>query len=397
MDPSSAQRVIEDLRKGLPPDGHVCHFTVGRESEINTLYNRLERSTTGALLLKANYGSGKSHLLRFIKEKALQEGYLVSSVSLDARSAVRFNRMDQIMGAILRNLEVPTKLRQKGIRPFFDMVSGIIGSKKGQDNASFWKRLTNGWRWDLSSATESPALFVALRAWSTGNSSVHDLIEDWLLQSWNYKSQRKRLYIDLVAELRNHFRDPRPDWKFYNDGIFEFHTQGYAQSWALLRDIHNLSIAAGLKGLIILFDEFEDVIHNMNNIKHQETAFWNLFEFYFAKEYHGMTYFAVTPDFAKKCKRLLIEKRRWDYDFTIFDALPTFEMSPLKESELQELGLKILEVHGIAYDWEPDTIMKMHELKAIVAKAASVQVQDRARQTIKEIVRHLDMLFEDME
>ena len=72
-------------------------------------------------------------------------------------------------------------------------------------------------------------------------------------------------------------------------------------------------------------------------------------------------------------------------------------MSPLTAEELQELALKIFEVHGIAYDWEPDSVMKMHELKVIVAKAASVQVQDRARQTIKEIVRHLDRLLEDME
>lgn len=41
--------------------------------------------------------------------------------------------------------------------------------------------------------------------------------------------------------------------------------------------------------------------------------------------------------------------------------------------------------------------MKMPELKAIVARSASVQIQDRARQTIKEIVKHLDRLLEDVE
>jgi hypothetical protein len=173
--------------------------------------------------------------------------------------------------------------------------------------------------------------------------------------------------------------------------------QAYTQSWAALRDIHRLSVEAGYRGFIILVDEFEDVIHNMRNIQHQESAFWNLFQFYGAKKFDGMTYFAVTPDFAKKCKSLLLEKGRWDYDYGLFDKLPTFEMSPLTAEELQELALKIFEVHGIAYNWEPDSVMKMHELKAIVAKTASVQVQDRARQTIKEIVRHLDRLLEDME
>jgi hypothetical protein len=64
-------------------------------------------------------------------------------------------------------------------------------------------------------------------------------------------------------------------------------------------------------------------------------------------------------------------------------------MSPLTAEELKELATRILSVHGIAYDWEPDLMMKMSELKTMVASTASIQVQDRARQTIKEIVRYL--------
>ncbi|OGP85095.1 MAG: hypothetical protein A2V87_08600 [Deltaproteobacteria bacterium RBG_16_58_17] len=70
-------------------------------------------------------------------------------------------------------------------------------------------------------------------------------------------------------------------------------------------------------------------------------------------EFQGMTYFAVTPDFTRKCKTLLLQKGRWDYDYSLFDKIPTFEMSPLTAEELQELAIRILEVHGIAYYWEP--------------------------------------------
>lgn len=397
MNSSHAQRVIEDLRIGIPPNGYVCHFTVGRKSEVDQLNARLSEARKGALLLKANYGSGKTHLLRFLKERALEEGYVISSVTLDAKSAVRFNRMDQILGAIWRGLEIPDENSDKGVRPFLNEICKKVEISKSKKIECFWKNLTNSWRWDLSNVLDSPALFVALRAWSTGSSTTHDLIEDWLFQPWNYRAQRKHLYKSLVEQLRRHFRDPRPDWKFYSDGIFDFHLQGYSQCWATLRDICKLSSAAGYKGFIILFDEFEDVIHNIKNINHQEAAFWNLFDFYMGDEFKGMTYFAVTPDFARKCKTLLLRKGRYDYDYSLFDKIPTFEMSPLTAEELQELAIRILEVHGIAYDWEPDLVMKMSALKAIVAKTASVQVQDRARQTIKEIVRHLDRLIEDME
>ena len=397
MDPSNARRVIEDLRIGIPPDGYICHFTVGRKSEIDRLNSRLRQAHKGALLLKANYGSGKTHLLRYLKERALAENYVVSSVTLDAKSAVRFNRMDQILGAIWRGLETPTNNGRKGIRPFMSEICSRIETSKLRKRTCFWCDLSNEWRWDYSEVLEAPSVYIGLRAWVTGKSEVQELIEDWFFQPWVYKTQRSRLYHSLVGQLRNYFRDPRYDWQFYSDGVFDFSVQAYTQSWAALRDIQRLSVEAGYRGFIILFDEFEDVIHNIRNIQHQESAFWNLFQFYGAKKFDGMTYFAVTPDFAKKCKSLLLEKGRWDYDYSLFDKLPTFEMSPLTAEELQELALKIFEVHGIAYDWEPDSVMKMHELKVIVAKAASVQVQDRARQTIKEIVRHLDRLLEDME
>ncbi len=100
MKTQDAQRVVDSLRKGIPPDGYIGRFTVGREDEIQMLSDRLRIALPGSLLLKANYGCGKSHLLRFVRETALEQGYVVSSITLESKSAVRFNRMDQIMGAI---------------------------------------------------------------------------------------------------------------------------------------------------------------------------------------------------------------------------------------------------------------------------------------------------------
>jgi hypothetical protein len=51
----------------------------------------------------------------------------------------------------------------------------------------------------------SPRLFIALRAWTTGVDTVHDLVEDWLYQPWIYTSQRSVLYAKLIEQLRNYF------------------------------------------------------------------------------------------------------------------------------------------------------------------------------------------------
>jgi hypothetical protein len=391
---SEARQVIEMLRKGIPPDGYVRYFTVGRKTEIDYLISKLLKAQQGVLLLKANWGAGKTHLLRFIRETALQEGYAVSSVTLDANSAVRFNRMDQIFGAICRGIEVPN-LPRKGIGSFFDLICKCIKNKKKGNRQSFWNQLTNNSQWDYSDILSSRGLFVALRAWYFGEPAVQNLIEDWLYGPWFYYTQRKLLYKELVEKLREKFRDPRMEWQFYADGVFIFNTNGHYQSWAALRDLHTLACSAGLRGFIILFDEFEDVIQNIKNIAHQQSAFWNLFEFYSGKQFPGMTFYAVTPDFVKKCKQLLLSKQVWDYDFNRFDALETFEMSPLNKRELYELSVKIMKTHAIAFAWKPDLFIKASELRTLVDKAASVQIQDRVRYTIRKIVKVLDRYLED--
>lgn len=395
MNLAQAQRVIESLRKGIPPDGFIRHFTVGRASEVAQLTERLDDVVPGALLLKANYGSGKTHLLRFTRECALEKGFAVSTVTLDCKGAVRFNRMDQVFGAICRNIEVPDGLGQKGIRSVLNFLVERIEHAKSDTAGAFWRDLTNNWRWDYSEVLDSPAVFVALRAWATGNSTAHDRVEDWLLSPWSYRTQRSKLYFDLIGSMRRFFHDPRPERHFYRDGVFEFHTQGYAQSWMALRDLQRLLCESGLKGLVLLFDEYEDVVTNLRNVAHQEAAFWNLFQFYGGKQFPGLSFYAVTPEFVEKCVTLLTGKGRWDYDYGRFKAIPTFQMSPLDVEELEELAMRILETHGIAYNWEPDLVMLSTELDKIVRKAASVQVQDRARHTIITVVKALDRLLEE--
>ena len=140
MDVAQAQQVIESLRRGIPPHGFVRHFTVGREAEIDGLVRQLESQRGIALLLKANYGSGKSHLLRFIREEALARNFAVSMVTLDSSSAIRFNRMDQMFGAICRNIEIPEVSDCRGIRPFFDLLVKRINEC---DCEQFWSDLSN--------------------------------------------------------------------------------------------------------------------------------------------------------------------------------------------------------------------------------------------------------------
>lgn len=396
MRPAEAQRVVGQLRMGIPPAGYTKHFTVGRHHEIATLETSLHGQGTPVLLLQANYGSGKSHLLRYLRDHALSENFAVSFVTLDARSGVRFNRMDQIMGAIFRNIEIPHQYGPAGLAGALDLIRRAcdqVREKSGKVDG-FWKNLTNGWRWDFSETLHSAPIFIAIRAWCTGDQDAQDLVIDWLQEPENYRSQRKQLYIRLVEELRMHFRDPRPDWQFYSDNVFAFHSDGYRAVWDGLRDMNDLLVGSGLRGLIVLFDEFEDVLTGLTNVQWKEAAFWNLFLFMGGQRFPGKTFYAVTPNFVVKCKEQLLDKGRVDFDYERFDQLPSFKMSPLSHTELAELAGRILKAHALAYEYPPERV-PVSQLRDLVAHLSRSPVHDRARHTIREVVKLLDTILED--
>jgi hypothetical protein len=59
-------------------------------------------------------------------------------------------------------------------------------------------------KWDFSQSLESPAIFIALRAWMSGRVNK-DLVEDWLFQKSNYKTQD--LYQELIHKSRMCYRE----------------------------------------------------------------------------------------------------------------------------------------------------------------------------------------------
>ncbi len=122
LDQLQAERIIEQLRYGVPPPERIREFTVGRDVQLKELQSSLDTPTDdvgAALLVKANYGAGKSHLLQVIREMALDAGYAVSLVVVNAQEGVRFNRMDTIFGAVCREMEVGNS-EGKGIGTLFD-------------------------------------------------------------------------------------------------------------------------------------------------------------------------------------------------------------------------------------------------------------------------------------
>lgn len=389
--------VVEQLRVGIPPRGATLRFTVARDGEIAGLREQLEDNQNSALLVHANYGAGKSHLLRVLEEIALERGFVVALVVADANGGVRFDRMDTILGEVCKEIQVPGK-RGRGIGTLFDSYKQASDYDLDEQARADRQTISNNERWDKDDrfCLWAPGIYVALRAWRFRSDDPHyrEYIQDWLSTPYNYRGQRRNLYLGLVKELGAHFHDPRPQWRFMNDDVFAFHKNGYRYSWAALRDVDFLSRCSGFRGLVLLVDEFEDVIYNLSRVNYKQDAFRNLFRFFAGRDSLGQSYFAVTPDFAWKCRYELQRRGIYELHTDRFDSLPRFKLSPIRVADMFSLAKKIRGAHSSAYDWDAEGALGDDELERHCAELMRIEAPNKNRQVVTSIVRLLDHRLE---
>lgn len=328
LTPEEAERIIESLRMGVPPMGFTLPFTVGRKAELA----ELKRTLTGDVVagsgrfLKANYGSGKSHLLKVIREMALDAGYAVSFITMDASGGVRGNRMDQVLEAVCRGIELPP------------------GGSPG---------LASLFRVAVNSGVDVDRV-VRSGYWIRPNPVNYDRVADRFQRGQYFK-----------------YRSDRP--------------QFYRQCWNALTDLHTLAKACGFKGLVLLVDEFEDVVTNLIRSDYKRAAFDNLLAFFDGEKFAGLSYFAVTPEFT-----IRVQVRRPLRADGSVPWLPSFELAPPGKADVKRLAYTIRAVHAIAYDLESDETLSNGDLDRQVDKLLGISSQDRIRQTIEGIVEALD-------
>src|SRR5262249_39296475 len=155
---------------------------VGRETQIRELTRSLEHGdrTPGsdgkALLVRANWGAGKSHLLQVVREVALENNYAVSLIVADAQGAVRFNRMATILWEVCRQIECPGT-ESKGIGALFSSYGAVVDGRLTSRLRTLRSEISNNGRWDQSATLDSPAMYVALRAWSVCDDADRPTVE----------------------------------------------------------------------------------------------------------------------------------------------------------------------------------------------------------------------------
>lgn len=383
---NQALHYIESLRLGIPPNQAISYFTVGRRAEINSLYNLLSKPNQKIKLLQANYGSGKTHLLKLLREEALRRNFSVSLLTLDGKSGIRFSKLDEIFGSMCRNLAMPDG--SKGVSGLFDAIKhGSSSQAKHIQQYKFY----NGNR-------RSAPLQEALNWWLKYDlPQTRDVIVEWISNPYHFTttSSQEKLYYRILNKTYFSSQDKAQLAVLRREGVFKWSDSAdYTRTWAAFAEVDRLVRIAGAKGLILLIDEFEDVVTNLTSPQ-QRIAFSHLFSFY-SGMFPGLTVFAVTPDFVEKCKNVLRRKGIWNYSVSDFAQLPTLMFSPLGGAELYEFSCRVFELYEHAYQITFTNREEiLYSLRELSFQASRGLIPDLPRHIAKQATKILDAYLED--
>src|SRR3989440_5991126 len=104
-----AQHIVRKLgESGIPPTRGLEAYTVGMDSLLGTLENEYLRGYlpdggSSFKLVVGEYGSGKSHFLYCLRDKAWENGYVVSRTELSPKECPYDNQL-KVYQSVVANL-----------------------------------------------------------------------------------------------------------------------------------------------------------------------------------------------------------------------------------------------------------------------------------------------------
>jgi hypothetical protein len=120
-DQFTARKAIEALRLGIVPLDSIDNFTIGRDKEIDYLQKWFDNKKKGSLFIKGEYGSGKSHLLEYIRSWSQNNGWAIANVEIGLEENP-FHKPHQIYQELLKSFRCPLEGRMSGFRDFVRYV-----------------------------------------------------------------------------------------------------------------------------------------------------------------------------------------------------------------------------------------------------------------------------------
>lgn len=330
--------MINALQQGIPPEIGISQLVFGLDEQKELVTQHLKEVSDGSsrfLVIVGDYGTGKTHLLQFILETSLTKNFISSKIALKPECNFKDN-----------------------ILVYSDLIKHLILPDNRSENALDWIARNVGRRQLPPSVPRNIALAFSKAADQT--------------------RQRRRIFLDYISgrpvgirELRKMASFPRIKLKLENEN-FNLLVNGMA---SICRQLE-------YSGLVLLFDEVENVIASSLTTRQSEKAVSNLIELLKTIDYFSDVYFvfACTPELFEILKVLGVQ----------FNDSNSTKLSFLRSEDLFLLGQEIRKIHGIAFDWEPELVFADSVLENICEKSTSRN--GNTREFVKTITQLLNSM-----
>lgn len=212
-----ARKGIEALRLGIVPYDQVEDLTFGRGTEIQKINKWLHNRTNSSLFCIGEYGAGKSHLLAYLFEHALKNKYAVAFAEIDPKEA-SFANPRRVYKYLVKSFCYLTENGER--KGFKDFLSNAILQGLLDDHMyySILKKINEPHIWEWLMANGWPVINYYLR-----NLNVYS-------------------YRDI-----------------HYPGLYDHTTAANVYCYMLSGLGWAASHMPGLKGLVLIFDEVENI------------------------------------------------------------------------------------------------------------------------------------------
>ncbi len=382
-----ARAIIEELRKGSVPVDYVPFFTVGRENWLTFIEDDLDKyiAEGGAKVrfLSGDYGDGKTHFMSVIRHLSLKKGFAVSFVVLTRETPI--HKFEAVYQAIVKQLR--GQFDGLGIRNLLESYLNEMGKTLVQEDGELSSEGLSEISNELRNLSGMDINFA---------NGVIALLKNRFQPLREGEDQEER---DNTRESLYHWFEggkvTKKDLKPFQ--IFEIINKTNSKNFlnALIAFLRHV----GYKGLILLMDELETVVGQGKSVRN--AAYENVRLLIDNTEQAGYLhiFFSIIPDVLESEKgfksydalwsrvRSIGESKRLNYRGVLIDLHRT----PLKTSELVELGKTLRAIHGNSYRWEAEERITDDLLEQICKNQKKMGVLSEVRLFVKQVIRVLDM------
>ncbi|MFN6562906.1 MAG: ATP-binding protein [Nostoc sp. ChiSLP01] len=394
--------LINSLGAGVVPRVGVEHIAVGREKELQSLLQNLDDIAEGVAAFRfiiGNYGSGKSFLLQLIRNRAMEQGFVVADADLspERRLAGSNNEGLATYRELMSHLATKTRpdggalvsilegwinkiqqevVKQTELRPNDDGFDDQVESKI-REVVQYIEDLVHGF--DFGSV-----IIAYWRGYRLDDDNLKNAAMRWLRGEFTTKIEAKAaLGVRVIID---------------DDSWYDY-----------IKLFAKFVAEIGYKGLLILVDEAVHLYQISTTVTREKNynrllAMFN--DTMQCKAEHlgiligGTTKFLEDPNrglFADQAWRRRTKESRFVAQVNVQELLgPVIRLNPLSEAEILTLLQRLVEIHALNFGYQQS--LTNRELKEFVREIVN-RLGAEALLTPGEIVRDfmsvLNILFQN--